>query len=220
VFIPVIPTEQYPVVLEVLPADRVNVLTFQFVSKFIVVEKTERRFLLRIANFSFKTTADVSEYIQSVNWNCVLWFWCRRVCDREGNGSLSAIMRVSAALLKALGDRFEEPALRAVCALPRSQLFAGSPGHRGRVIDLLSLCPPRHLWMVPRVDENLHGRMVCQSVDGIAEERDARELAPSRAARELQMALPVYIPVAETVPPDCVAISQATLANLREIAKL
>jgi hypothetical protein len=218
VFLPVIPTEEYPVVLEVLPSDKVTVLTFQFVTKFIVVEKNERRFLLRIANFSFRTTADISEYIQSVNWNAVLWFWCRKVCEREGIGSLSAILRVAATLLKALGERFEEPALKGVCALPRAQLFAGGPGHRDRAIDLLSLCAPRHLWMVPRVDENLHGRTVCQSVDGIAEERDVRELAPSKAARELQMALPVYIPVAGMVPPDCVAISQITLANLKEMA--
>jgi hypothetical protein len=215
VFLPIVPTEQYPIAVEVSPNDNATVLTFQFVSKFMIVQNAQRRFLLRIANFSFKTTSNRSEYIQSVNWNCVLWFWCRRVSGRDRLGSLASIMAVAASLLRALGDRFEEPALRAVCALSRSTLFAGDPGHCDRVVDLLSLAAPRQLQMVPRVDANIDGRTICQSVEGIAEERNAKEQAPSREARELQIALPVYVPVSAVVQPGCVSVDPAALADLQ-----
>jgi hypothetical protein len=219
VFLPVIPNEEYPVALEVTPEDHASVLTFQFVSKFILIEGNERRFLLRVANFSFKTTTNAAEFVESANWNAVLWFWCRRVCDRDGPGSVSAILRVAASLLKSLGDRFDEGALRAVCALPRSQLFSGEPGHCDRVLDLLSVAAPRHLKMIPRVQEGANGRTICQSIDGVAEERNAREQAPSRDARKLQMALPVYVPIPGVVPLDCATVSPAVLANLQAIVK-
>jgi phage FluMu protein Com len=217
-FIPVIPTEQYPIVVEVSPADRTTVLTFQFVTKFVVVEGTERRFLLRISTFSLPTTSNEAEYIESVNWNCVLWFWCRRVCDRNGFGSISAIMRACGLLLKALGDRFEEPVLRAVCALPLSQLFRGEEGHRDRAVDLISFSGPRHLRMIPELTETPHGRRICESVDGIAEERNDREFGPSREARNRQMYLPVYVPVSGTIPPDYITVSPTALSHLQALA--
>jgi hypothetical protein len=103
-----------------------------------LIEGNERRLLLRVANWSFKTTTSVAEFVQSANWNAVLWFWCRRVCDRVGAGLVSAILRIARFLLESIGGQFDDGALRAVCAFLKSQLSSGDPGHCDRVLDLLS----------------------------------------------------------------------------------
>jgi hypothetical protein len=90
-----------------------------------LIEGNERRFLLSVGDFSFKTTTSVAEFVQSANWNAVLWFWCTRVCDCVGAELVSAILRVAGSLLKSIGGQFDDGVLRAVCALPKSQLPSG-----------------------------------------------------------------------------------------------
>jgi hypothetical protein len=59
------------------------------------------------------------------------------------------------------------------------------------------------------------GGTLCQSVDGMAEARDAKRVGPSRLARELQMGLAAYVPIADVVNPDCLHVSEETLTKLR-----
>jgi hypothetical protein len=204
VFVPCVPVEQYPIALEIVPRAG-PLLTLQFLSKFIVVRHSERKFMLRIANFSFKATQIFSEYAAAVNWNCALWFWCRKVAGGGRADAVAAIFCAAGSLLKILGEQFEEPVLRAVCALPTSNLFAGVQS----AMDLLLLSCPRQMKMIPA------GRTLCQSVDGVAEERDVRRVGPSRLARELQMRLAAYVPIAGVVNPDCLRVPEAALAKLR-----
>jgi hypothetical protein len=216
-FVPVVPNNEFPVMLEVNPDNNADVLIFQFISRFIVMGLTERFFVLRVSNVSLKTTANLADYIDSVNWNCALWFWVRKILTLNRAEALPAIFRATSLLLAELGNKFDESILRAICALPSSQLIGPDEAKSIRAADLVFLSPPRRLKMGPVIDEANSANAICQSLFGISEERRVNEQGPSKIARKLQLDLAVYVPIAESIPVELLSVSPTSLAAIQSM---
>lgn len=201
-FLPVIPTKDFPLMVEISPAQEAKSIALQFVSKFVVVRGSERHFVLRVSNHTFRTTNDAEEYANAINWNCALWFWLRKVYSMSRSDATAAIFKTVASIRTQIGDKVPEDVIKAICALPKADIFCEREEKSMRAIDLLLYSFPCDLSVIPRISENSAGRNMCCSINGVYEARNEYREGPSKDARSAQLALPVYIPISSMIPQE------------------
>lgn len=214
-FMPVVPYKDYPLAVEVSPAAGASRITIQFATKYILVKGNERHFMLNVTNRVFATTTDLSEYTKSVNWNCAIWFWMRKVANKTRPEVISALFKVVASIMKALEDKVPEDVIKAICAIPKADMFSEHEERAMRAFDMLYYGSPKTLCMIPKLHETAQKRIICQSLNGITEERNEKEEGPSKEAIELQMKLPVYVPVGGTIQQEFLGINHTAMTILQ-----
>jgi hypothetical protein len=220
IFLPVVPTGNFPIALELEPEFPLTVAIFQFVSKFIFMQGNQRLFVMRISNFSIRASTSIEEYVNAVNWNNTLWFWLRRVADRDPGSGIAAVQRVVASLMREIGEEALKVPLAAACALDVVNLFGSRKDKRYVAMDLLFYSSPSELKVLPVVHERCDGgNVICESVNGVHEDRNVGECGPSKEAMELQMRLPVYRPVSGVIPAGFLGVSEEKLEVIRGMMK-
>ena len=211
-FMPVIPTRDFPIMIELSPASDTKSISLQFVSKFVVVRGTERQFVLRVQSHTFRTTDNEEEYASAVNWNCALWFWLRKVYSMPRSEAASAIFKTASSLTKHVS--LPDDIVKAICAVPKLDIFNEREERAIRAIDLLLYSSPHQLHVIPHIATNACERSMCCSLNGIGESRNESEEGPSKQARDAQMSLPVYIPVSHTIPHEFLSIDPVSQSIL------
>lgn len=229
IFIPVSIGDDNPYVIDVTPHNGKETIHFQFVSKFFYVENYEKKCVTRIHNFSIKTTDNFDAYLSSVNWNNVLWFWTRKVVELQRDEAIAALMRIAATVIQQIcgiynndkasieniSSKIDQGFLRGVCSIYLASVFSDSEEDSLNGTNLLVLTPPSKLNVIPIITE-CEGNKICQSINGISESRGTAN-AISKYARNLQMKLPVFIPIKTPIERDFSKISTSYLEILSNL---
>lgn len=221
-FYPILIGKNHPLIVDIQNIDsRNDSAVLQFVSRHFFYEKDLLQTVLRISNFSLKTTEDFDEYLSSVNWNNLLWCWSRKIIGMNRDEGVAALLRIAAEVIKVSGGFSSKVItndfLKALCSIPTAKAFFLSYEESIDYINYLLYTPPSEIHMIPLCIE-ADSNKICSSINGICESRGTANVE-SRAARKMQRNLPVFLDIEVPIPAEFLRISNHYLAILKRLVE-
>ncbi|KAH0793957.1 hypothetical protein GPJ56_002169 [Histomonas meleagridis] len=196
VFLPVCITKSYPFVFEITPEfTRSDSSYFQFVSKYIRYTGNISELIMRVQSISIPTTENITDIINSIQWNDILLFWARKVVGKTTREVMPSLVRTAALLENQIGAKPNEELRKAVCSFEAMKALNEKKEDSFRYIDLICNSSPNMLSMIPKIQSGM-----CESFNGVYEERNPKEKGPSKEARKRQMQMEVFLPVGDKIP--------------------
>ncbi|OHS98052.1 hypothetical protein TRFO_35620 [Tritrichomonas foetus] len=207
--------------ISIINARNNNVFHFQIVSKYFYIDNFEKKFILRIENFSYDLTVNFDDFLNSINWNSVLYFWSRKVYGLQHDEAMASILKVAAVVIKQCGgfDKINPDFIKGVCSLSKGTMFSNKEDEYLEGTNLLIFAPPSTMKLIPTIqNEKVHGNNVCESINGISESRGTANTV-SPIAKSLQQHLPIYLPIASPIQSEFMKTSITQLSLLEKLVQ-
>ena len=227
IYAPVLCNAFHPFSFEIVPDYKKDEIVCQVVTKYFVVKRNEKRFVLNVKNVCIKTTSDFDTYLSGINWNTVLWFWYQKVAGMMHDEANAAIFRVAAIVVKQCGGlnneegenktKVDEGFVKGICSFPHAKAFCNVPEDAFNSTNLLLFSPPTKLKMIPEIEmESDQNNKVCFSMNGISETRNNANIV-SKTAKQKLKELPVYAPITSPIEHDFIRMSTAYTAIIEKL---
>ena len=220
-FVPAVTVEEHPFAIDIVPMPNQTKIVFQVTAKYVANDEKKpgcTSFIFRVMSLCLETSTNEEEIVNSINWNCVIWFWSHVVHRMLPSEAISSLMRAAAAMIANIGvEKTPTDFQRGICGLRYLWVFNEDPVLRYIGWQMLSQTVPSKLNMIAKkivVNE----RTILLTADCV-EEKGTVDGFASAEARIFQSELPIYLPIRPEINPSLENVDEKYSAILSKLVK-
>lgn len=207
-FVPVCISKNQAFPIEIQPLPNQPYYVFQFITKYLFYEKLDVHIVLQVDTIKFGSSDNIDALINSINWNCVLWWWLHKIIDKSSKEIIASIYRAAAAIIASYGDKINDTLQYLVCLLPDLYMLNDQGDKSSSYIDYLMVETPENLHLKPQMYE-IESLKICESPNGISANPSNQEV------KKLQSNYPIYLPIIDHIPQSFISSPHERLTTLR-----